>query len=498
MEAFDIAMGVLFGTPAILAAFAGVAYGIVGGAMPGISPSVAMALLVPFTLTMEPTTAIILLASVYVGAEYGGSIPAILINTPGTNAAAATTIDGYALHQQGRGGEALGISLMAGVVGGLVGVIMLVALTGPLAKLALAFTPPAYFALGILSLSVIASLTEGSLVKGLISGVLGLMIATIGSDPISGVTRYTFGFAELYGGIHFILVMMGVFAMSELFMQVGLIDHNKTGRDTRIKLPKLKDWKRLWLPVSVGSAMGVFEGVTPGGGGAVASFLSYNEAKRWSKHPEEFGKGSIEGVAAPEAANNTVAGTALIPTLSFGIPGSNSTAVLLGAVLVHGMQPGPMLFTQNADVMYGMFGGLFVANIAQLFIGMLIMTPCIWLVNRPKRFRLAVICALVFSGVYSIDNSVFDLIVVMMAGVFGYALKKMKFPMLPLVLGLMLGYMVESNFRRSLMVSSGDLMIFLQDPISLGLLLLSGLMIFGSAIWPQLKAMYRRRKATAA
>jgi putative tricarboxylic transport membrane protein len=497
MEAFDIAFGVLFGTPAIFAAFAGVAYGILGGAMPGISPSVAMALLVPFTFAMEPTTAIIMLASVYVGAEYGGSIPAILINTPGTNAAAATTIDGYALHQQGRGGEALGISLMAGVFGGLVGVIVLVMLTEPLAKLALAFTPAAYFSLGILSLSVIASLTEGSLVKGLIMGILGLMIATIGSDPISGVTRFTFGFPELFGGIHFVLVMMGVFAVSELFNQIGKTDVEVAGRDARIRLPRLRDWRRLWFPVSLGSALGTFEGITPGGGGAVASFLSYNEARRWSKHPEEFGKGSIEGIAAPEAANNTVAGTALIPTLSFGIPGSNSTAVLLGALLVHGMQPGPMLFTQNPEVMYGLYGGLFVANIAQLAIGLLIMTPCIWLVNRPKRYRLAAIYALVLSGVYSIDNSVLDLIIVLAAGLIGYVLKRMRFPMLPLVLGLMLGYMVESNFRRALMVSNDDLMTFFQDKISLGLLLLSAAMIFGSAIWPALKKLVRRKPSEA-
>lgn len=490
MEAITIALDVLFGTPAILAAFAGVAYGIIGGAMPGISPSVAMALLVPFTFTMDPSTAIILLASVYVGAEYGGSIPAILINTPGTNAAAATTMDGYALHQQGRGGEALGISLMAGVFGGLVGVIVLVTLTEPLAKLALAFTPAAYFSLGILSLSIIASLAEGSLVKGLIMGMLGLMVAMIGSDPISGVSRYTFGFPELFGGIHFVLVMMGVFAVAELFNQVGRNDAEVTGRDTRIRLPKLKDWKRLWLPVSVGSGMGVFEGITPGGGGAVASFLSYNEARRWSKKPEEFGKGSIEGVAAPEAANNTVAGTALIPTLSFGIPGSNSTAVLLGALLVHGMQPGPMLFTQNPEVMYGLYGGLFVANVAQLAIGMLIMTPCIWLVNRPKRYRLAVIYALVLSGVYSIDNSVLDLVIVLLSGVIGYVLKRLNFPMLPLVLGLMLGYMVESNFRRALMISNDDLGIFFQDRISLLLLVISGIMIFGSAIWPAIKRLY--------
>jgi putative tricarboxylic transport membrane protein len=243
--------------------------------------------------------------------------------------------------------------------------------------------------------------------------------------------------------------------------------------------------------------IGTIEGLLPGGGGSVASFVSHNEAKRWSRHPEEFGKGSIEGVCAPEAANNTVAATALIPTLSFGVPGSNSTAVLLGALLVHGLQPGPMLFSHHPEFIYGLYGGLFVANIAQLLIGVLILTPCIWLVNRPKRFLLAGIYALVFSGVYSIDNSVVDLIIVLIAGATGYVLRYFEFPVLPLVLGAVLGQMIESNFRRSLLVSDGDASIFVTDPASLILLILAGLMIFGSAIYPALKQLVRDRRAKA-
>jgi putative tricarboxylic transport membrane protein len=464
-----------------LAAAAGVAWGILGGALPGISPSIAMALLLPFTYSLEPLTAIVLLASTYVGAEYGGSIPAILIRTPGTNAAAATAIDGYEMHRQGRGGEALGLSLVAGVIGGLVGLIFLVAFTEPLSRVALLFTPPAYFALGVLGLSVIASLSSGSLVKGLIAGILGLMIATVGTDPVSGVGRFTFGRAELLGGIEFILVMVGVFAMSELFIQAGAPDWEKAaGRQTRLKLPGWAMLKRTWKAQTIGSFLGIFEGCTPGGGGSIAAFLSYNEARRWSKHPEEWGKGSPEAVAAPEAANNTVACSALVPTLSFGIPGSNSTAILLGGLLLHGMQPGPLIFTKYPDVVYGLFAGLFVANISQLVIGALMLTPAIWLVNRPKPYLMAVILALVLSGVYSVDETRFDLIVVMAAGVLGYALRLLNFPILPLVLGLVLGYMVEASYRRSLLLSNGDHIIFLQDPVSLGLLTVSTLFIAGS------------------
>lgn len=482
----------------IVIAFAGVAWGILGGALPGISPSIAMALLLPLTYDMQPLHAIVLLAATYVGAEYGGSIPAILIRTPGTNSAAATTIDGYAMHLQGRGGEALGLSLVAGMIGGLFGLILLVLLTEPLAKVALLFTPPAYFALGILGLSVISSLSEGALVKGLMAGILGLMISVVGTDPLSGVGRFTFRLPELIEGIPFIIVMVGVFAVAELMSQSGSTDWAGSdatkARDTRMKLPSLRTLWRLRKAQAIGNVVGAFEGVMPGAGGTVAAFLSYNEARRWSKEPEKFGHGSEEGVVAPEAANNVVAGTALVPMLSFGIPGSNSTAVLLGGLLIHGLQPGPLLFTQHPEVVYGLFGGLFVANIGMLLLGIAILTPAIWLVNRPKPYLLAFIYALVFSGVYSIDHSVFDLGMVLAAGLIGYLMRVFGYPFLPLVLGLVLGYMIESNYRRSLLMTNGDHVVFLQDPISL--LFLAAAVIF-VAVAVVREARMRKRAAAA-
>ncbi|MBM3597932.1 MAG: hypothetical protein FJX35_06945 [Alphaproteobacteria bacterium] len=459
---------------AIPAALFGVIWGIFGGALPGISPSIAMALLLPFTYGMQPVVAVVMLAAVYVGAEYGGSIPAILIRTPGTNAAAATTIDGYEMNRQGRAGLALGISLSCGLIGGLFGLLMLIVMTEPLARVALAFTPPAYFALGVLGLSVIASLSGGSLLKGLIAGVVGFMVATVGTDPVSGVPRFTFGEPDLLTGIRPILVMVGLFAVSEMLIQVTEPDWTKTEQSgMRLEFPDWKLWKRLVPGQAIGCAIGTFEGVTPGAGGTVAAFMTYNEAKRWSKHPEEFGKGSPEGVAAPECANNVVTGSALVPLLSLGIPGSNSAAVLLGGFLIHGLSPGPMLFERTPDVVYGLYGGLLVANALMFIVGLIILPPCLWLVNRPKPYLIAFILALIFAGVFSIHQSMFDIGLVLGFGLLGYAMRHLDLPFLPMVLGVVLGHMVESNYRRSLVLSGGDHTIFLQDPVSLGLLIAS-------------------------
>ncbi|MCF8486973.1 MAG: tripartite tricarboxylate transporter permease [Rhodobacteraceae bacterium] len=498
MEGLHTAWNVLTGTPAIFAAFAGVAWGIIGGALPGISPSIALALLLPFTYGMDPTTAIILLAATYVGAEYGGSIPAILINTPGTNAAAATVIDGYYMHRQGKGGEALGISLQSGVIGGLIGLIFLIVFTKPLASVALAFNFPAYFALGILGLSVIVSLSNGSLIKGLMAATIGLMIATIGTDPMSGVGRFTFGEPELLTGIPYVLVMVGVFAISELMIQASTPDWGKTDqKQTRIKLPSFKQWRKLWRAQGIGSGVGIFEGVMPGAGGSIAAFMSYNEAKRWSNEPEMFGKGSAEGIAAPEAANNAVACTALVPVLSFGIPGSNSAAILMGGMLIHGLTPGPMLFQKEPEFVYGLFAGLAVANVAMLVIGILMMAPALWLVNRPKPYLMAVIFALVFSGIFSIHNSTYDLYLVLIFGLMGYLMRTFGFPFLPLVLGLVLGYLIESNYRRSLELTAGDHIIFFKTPIALGLLSAAAVFIFISVVRDILQARKATRKVAA-
>ena len=477
------ALASIFTTPLGLSAFAGVAWGIMGGALPGISPSITMALLLPFTYGMDPMLAIVLLASTYVGAEFGGSIPAILIRTPGSNAATATVIDGYAMKTQGRAGEALGISLYSGFVGGLFGLIVLVVLTRPLARLALAFTPASYFAVGVLGLSVIASVSGDSLVRGLIAGVLGLMISTVGTDPVTGLSRFTFGSPELLSGIPPILVMVGLFAIGELLVQSGEPGWEKAdGASTRIRFPSPAMWRRLAKPQAIGSVMGTIEGIIPGGGGTISAFLAYNEARRWSDRKEEFGKGSPEGIAAPEAANNTVACTALVPVLSLGIPSSNSSAVLLSGFLMHGLVPGPLLLAKNPEFVNGLFAGLFAANVAMVVLGYLIMTPCLWLVNRPKPYLMAFIYAFVVSGVYSIETSIFHVGLVLMFGVVGYAMRYFKLPFLPMVLGVILGFMVESNYRRSLSLSDGDHLTFVQDPIARVLLALALLVVAGSLV----------------
>jgi putative tricarboxylic transport membrane protein len=484
--------------PIFTAAILGVLWGMCGGALPGISTSIAMSLVLPFTYGMNPAAALVLLGAVYIGSEYGSSIPAILIRTPASGSSAATVVDGYAMHCQGRGGEALGLSLVGGTIGGMIGLILLTVSTQPLSKVALLFTPPAYFALGILGISVIASISKGAVIKGLISGVLGLMMATIGVDPLSGVSRFTFGMPELMSGIPVIVVMMGIFAISELLVQAAERDQAQAEivekRSSRLVLPSLKTLWRLRVAQSTAIIMGLIEGLTPGGGGSIAAFMSYNLAKAWSKEPEKFGHGSEEGVIAPETANNVVALTALIPTLAFGIPGTSTAALLLAAMLIHGLHPGPLLFSAHPDIVYRLFGGLFIANLGMFLLGMVILSPVIWLVNRPKAYLRGVIFVLIFSGVYSVDGSVLHLFMLLGIGLFGYLLRVLGFPFLPFVLAVVLGYMIESNYRRSLLVSAGDPMIFLRDPLSLCLLLAAAMFIVG----PIIKAFRQSRKTAAA
>ncbi|MEE8319647.1 MAG: tripartite tricarboxylate transporter permease [bacterium] len=481
MEGLRIAFEVVTTTPAVFAAAFGVAWGIVGGALPGISPSISMALILPLTYGMNPVVAIILLASVYVGAEYGGSIPAILISTPGTNAATVTVIDGYQMHLQGKGGEALGISLVTGWVGGMAGIIMLIFLSGWLTKVALMFSPAAYFGVGVLGLSVIASLSDTTMVKGFIPGVLGMMVATIGADPLSGVNRFTFDRPELITGISVIVVMIGLFAVSEMLIQIGLPPWPKGEAGVRIVLPSIKMLLgRLGIPQLIGIIVGTFEGIVPGAGGTVASFISYNEARRWSKHKEEFGKGSPEGVAAPECANNVVTATTLIPVLAFGIPGSNSAAVLLGGLLLHGLAPGPQIFENSPEVVYGLFAGLVMANMFMLLIGYFTIRQCVWLVNRPKPYVLAIIFGLILSGSYTINHSLFDPALLLVFGVIGYFMRYLGFSLLAMVLGVVLGFMVETNFRRALVMSAGDYSTFWKDPIGAVLIALSAVFVITS------------------
>jgi putative tricarboxylic transport membrane protein len=498
MEDFLRAIELLYSSPVVPAALGGLIWGMLGGATPGLSASITMALLLPFTYTLDPMPSIVMLATCYIGAEYGGSIPAILIRTPGTNASAATMLDGYEMNRQGRAGEALGLSLWSGVIGGLFGLTMLVLLTEPLSRLALLFKPTTYFGLGILGLSVIASLSSKSLLKGMAAAILGLMVATIGTDPVSGVSRFTFGIPDLLDGIQPLFVMVGLYAVTELMTRSGVtLNVIKPNASIRVRLPRFSMMKKVARSQAIGCTVGTFEGLMPGAGGTIAAFIAYDQAKMWSKHPEEFGKGAEEGVAGPEAANNTVASTALIPLLSLGIPASNSAAVLLGGLLIHGLLPGPRLFEQNSDVILGLYTGSFVADIAQVAIGILILPVCVWLVNRPKAYRSAVILALVLSGVYTVHMSLFDVGIVLASGLLGYFMKYFGFPFLPAVLGVVLGTkLIESNYRRSLVLSGGDYGIFFQDPIAVAFFILAALIMIGALLAEWRGA--RKRKASLA
>lgn len=496
MEAIQIGFELLTHTPIALMAVLGMTFGIFGGAVPGMSPSITMALLLPFTYTMEPIPALVLLAATYVGAEYGGSIPAILIRTPGTNAAAATLIEGYEMQRKGKGGEALGISLVASVLGTIAGLTLLILLTEPLSRLALAFRPASYFALGVLGLSVIATVSDGSLAKGGIAAMLGLMVATVGTDPVSGVARFTYGSPNLLSGVPFVLVMVGLFAVSELLEQASQPERaGEKAHKTKLKLPSFALQRRLFKANGIGMSIGAFCGLMPGAGGTVASFMAYNEAKRFSKRKEHFGTGEPEGIAATESANNTDAGVGLIPLLSFGIPASNSTAILLGGFLIHGLIPGPILFDRSPDILYGLYTGLIVAVIALPFVAYVSLQLCVWLVNRPKPYLMAFIMALVFSGTYSINNTMFDLWLVLASGIVGFGMRYFGLPLLPTVLGLVLGYMVESNYRRSLVISGGDHSIFIEDPISATFLGLAALFLLGTFV-KEMSQVFRSRSNT--
>jgi putative tricarboxylic transport membrane protein len=496
LENFGLGFSIALRPESLIAMTIGVCWGILGGALPGISGSIAMALLLPLTFSMDASVSLMMLAGVWVGAGYGGSIPAILIKTPGTASAAATILDGYALHLQGKTGKALGISLVTGTIGGLFSVVVLVALLIPLSKVTLAFGPPEYFAVALFGLVIISSLSEGNMLKGLLSGFFGLAIAVIGLDPLSGVQRFTFERLELYEGFDLVPVLIGLFAVSEMITQAGrLVQWQKiTDKAASTVMPTLRELWSVGRATAVGAVVGIIVGVMPGAGTTVASFVAYNEAKRWSKHPEEFGKGSLEGVAAPETANNTVQGGDLVPALALGIPGSNSAAIMMAALIMHGMRPGPMLFERNPEVVYSLFAGMIIVNFLMLIVGFLILRLCMLVVNVRLPYLITGVLTLVVVGSYSTNNSGFDPLVAVVFGGIGYLMKKYEFSAAALVLGLLLGYLVEVAMRRSLILSSGSWAIFIQRPIALAFIILSILTLF----YPIFLQWRARRKALAA
>jgi len=472
----------------ILVMVVGCVLGILGGAMPGISPSTAVALLVPFSYTMDARLALIMLVAIYQGSNYGGAITAILLNTPGTPSTAATCFDGYPLTQQGQAGKALGVALVGSCVGGAVAAVILIFFCVPLARVALKFSPAAYFGIAMFGLATVASLGGGNVLKAIVAVLIGLLIETIGLDPISGLYRFTFGSDLLYDGFALIPALLGLFAVSTVFEQF----EKWTGLDRVMAkvdsiLPPFKEiWglKRIMLQSSlIGTIIGVF----PGAGGTISSFISYDVAKRTSKEPEKFGKGSLEGLAAPETADSSSVGGALVPLLALGIPGSATDAVLIGAFMLHDIVPGPLLFRDYPAIAYGIFASLLAANVLILFIGLYGNRIFVKMASMSDAVLHPLILVVALIGTYSVNNSLFDIGSCIGFGILGWILKRYGFPPAPVVLGLVLGKLIEYNFRRALIM--GGYMVFIRDRLALVVLLLACL----SIAYPFFKQLLQRK-----
>ncbi len=459
----------VFSNPSVLLLMLfGVVAGITIGALPGLTSTMAMAVLLPVTFGMPADQSFALLLSVYCGAIYGGSITAILINTPGTPSAAATTFDGYPLAMKGKAGKALATSTIASSLGGIISVILLSTISPILAKFTLRFAAPEFFALAVFGLSIIASISNKNLIKGLIAGFFGLIIASIGLDPISAIPRFTFGRTELLSGVAFIPLMVGLFALPQCFVEMETIFQKKEKLEgVQSELLTFKELLSILPTVLKSSLMGAFIGAIPGAGGDIAAFAAYNEAKRVGKKHERYGEGEIKGVAAPEAANNASTGGAMIPLLSLAVPGDSNTAVLLGGLIIMGLQPGPLLFTQQSELVNSIFAIMLLANIAMGIVGLLGIKFFIKALNVPKQIIVPVVLTLSVVGSYSMNNSMFDVFITLAFGVIGYLMLKVDVIVSPIVLAIILGPMAETNFRRSLIMFSGDMSFLYTRPITI-------------------------------
>lgn len=473
----------------------GTLMGFLGGAIPGISGTMMVVLLVPLTYTMDPTSALLTLITVYCSAVFGGSISAILFRTPGAPESVATTLDGYPMTLKGQSAQALGVSVFCSAIGGIIGSLFLITLTPQLAKVALAFGPVEYFGLTVMAMSVISSLGEDNQLKSLISAIIGLFLMTIGIDPMTGVQRFTFGSSLLMSGIDFIPILIGLFAVSEILRKFEQ-DTSGVKKDIgKIKttLPDLKLIKRLTPTMARSSIIGTVIGILPGIGATTASMVSYSEAVRVSKHRELFGTGIPEGVAAPETANNAAACGAIIPLIALGIPGSATTAVMLGAFILHGIVPGPLMLTEQRPLVYALFVGCLIANILILAIAKPFIKGFAQIIRLPFNLLGPIILVLCLVGGFAIRNNMLDVWMTLLFGIIGYIFEKYEFPTAPMVIGAVLGALGEQEFRRSLVMSDGSMMIFFQKPVS-ALLMIIGIASF---IYPLIRN-FRKRKAAHA
>lgn len=461
----------------------GVGGGIAIGSLPGLTATMGVAILLPLTFGMEATAALVMLVGIYIGAIYGGSISAILLKTPGTPAAAATVFDGHTLAKKGEAAKALSMSTIASFVGGIVSTILLITISPILANFALRFSAPEYFALAIFGLSIIASISGDDPIKGLLAGMFGLFISTVGMDPVTSYPRFTYDKVELLNGFSVIPILIGLFAVSEVFIQIeNVFEDSVTIQKFKKGIVSFKEVIRV-LPVMLKSAvLGTFIGSIPGAGADIAAFVSYNEARRSSKNPEKFGTGILEGIAAPEAGNNGVTGGALVPLLTLGVPGDAVTAILLGALIIQGLQPGPLLFKENANVVYGLFSAMLIGNIVMLILGLAGIRLFSKVVEIPRKIIIPMILSLSIVGSYSMNNNVFDVYVMLLFGVIGYLMEKIKMPTSPIILAVILGPMAESNLRKSLLMYQGSIKFLYTRPITVVFLLLAFFSISSSYI----------------
>ncbi|WP_339213664.1 tripartite tricarboxylate transporter permease [Ornithinibacillus sp. FSL M8-0202] len=470
----------------------GVLVGTFIGMLPGLGPISAIAVMIPITFGMDPAPALVMMAGVYYGAVFGGSTSSILLNAPGVSGAVATSFDGYPMAQQGKAGKALAIAAISSFVGGTISVVLLMIFAPVLSSVAISFDPPAYFALMFLGLTAITSLSEGSTIKALISAVIGFMVVTIGIDAQTGTQRFTFGNVNLLEGIDFLVIALGLFALAEVCTLI--IKRKDLSFDNKHKLGSLKvtkqEFKEMKGPMTRQSFLGFVLGVLPGAGATIASFIGYITEKRLSKKPEEFGKGSVRGLAAPEAANNAATSGAFVPLLSLGIPGSGTTAVMLGAFLVLNVQPGPLLMTDRPEIFWGIIASMYVGNVFLLILNLPLIPYISKILKIPRPLLISLVIMFSIIGVYAISFNTFDLYMLLIFGVIGFLMRLFSFPAPPFILAFILGGMMEQAFRQSLTISNGSYMVFVNSPIALTLLIL-GLLSF---LFPIIGHFRRKRK----
>lgn len=467
--------------------FLGVFIGTLIGVLPGIGPVGAMSLLLPTTFKSTPESAIIMLAGIYYGAMYGGSTTSILVNIPGEAASVVTCLDGYQMARQGRAGPALGIAAFGSFIAGTLSIVGLMALAPPLSKIALKFGPPEYFTLMVLGLTVLIYLAHGSMVKALLMAAFGIVLGLIGLDSINARPRLTFGRLELMDGVGLVPLVMGLFGISEVLLNIEQALRREIF-ETKIKglLPTAKDWRDAKGAIARGSLLGFFLGILPGGGAVISSFLSYAVEKRLSRHPERFGKGAIEGVAGPEAANNAATGGAFIPLMTLGIPPNVVMAMLLGAFMIHGVQPGPLMMKQNPGLFWGVITSMYIGNLMLLILNLPLIGIWVQVLKVPYKILFPLILLFCLIGVYSVSNAVFDIYLMLIFGIVGYLMKKFDYEGAPLVLAFVLGPLLENNLRKSLIMSQGDFSIFLNRPLA-AISLIIALFLLISPLFPWMK-----------